>query len=186
MKHDALDDALATEAALFALDALDPEKAAAYRAHLDAGCVVCAAEVESLRRVGSALALDAEPATPPAAVRQRLLARVAAPPAEIPPYHFVTADEGRWIRVAPGILRKDLAPEPGGRSRSYLIRMEAGAVGGVHTHVDVEHCLVVAGDFLTGGRTLHAGDYHRAAPGSTHTGNSTVGGCLLLIIEADA
>jgi len=186
MKHAVLDEALAAEAALFALDALEPAEAAAYRAHLDAGCVVCAAEVESLRGVGSALALDAEPAVPPAAVRERLLAGVAAPPAELPPYHFLTADEGRWIRLAPGIFRKDLAPEPGGRSRSYLIRMEPGAVGSVHRHAAVEHCLVVEGDFQTGGRTLHAGDYHRAARGSTHAGNRTVGGCLVLIVEAEA
>jgi len=186
MKHDVLDESLAAEAALFALDALEPEKAAAYRAHLDAGCVVCAAEVESLRQVGSALALDAEPATPPAAVRRRLLARIAAPPAEIPPYHFVTADEGRWIRIASGIFRKDLALEPGRRSRSYLIRMEPGAVGSVHMHAAVEHCLVVEGDFETGGRMLRAGDYHRAARGSTHAGNRSVGGCLVLIVEADA
>ena len=53
MKHAVLDEALAAEAALFVLDTLDPGEAAAYRAHLDAGCVVCAAEVESLRRVHS-------------------------------------------------------------------------------------------------------------------------------------
>ena len=186
MKHAVLDEALAAEAALFALGTLEPGEAAAYRAHLDAGCVVCAAEVESLLRVGSALALDAEPATPSAAVRERLLARIAAPPAEIPPYHFLTADEGRWMRLAPGIFRKDLSPEPGGRSRSYLVRMEPGAVGTMHTHAAVEHCLVVEGDFQTGGRMLRAGDYHRAARGSTHAGNSTVGGCLVLIVEADA
>lgn len=186
MKHAELDDALATEAALFALDALEPDEAAAYRAHLAAGCVVCAGEVEALRAVADDLALDAEPAVPSAAVRERLLTRVAAPPAEIPAYHFLTADEGRWLRVAPGIFRKDLAPEPAGRSPSYLIRMEPGAVGGVHTHAAVEHCLVVEGDFQTGGRALHAGDYHRAARGSTHAGNSSAGGCLLLIVEADA
>jgi anti-sigma factor ChrR (cupin superfamily) len=186
MTHAVLDEALAAQAALFALGALEPGEAAAYRAHLEAGCAVCAAEVETLRDVAGALALDAEPAAPPAGVRERLLARAAAPPAEIPRYHFLTADEGRWIRVAPGIFRKDLAPEPTGRSRSYLIRMEPGAVGGVHTHAAVEHCLVVEGDFQTGGRMLHAGDYHRAARGSTHAGNSTVGGCLVLIVEAEA
>ena len=186
MKHAMLDDALAAEVALFALDALAPDHAVAYRAHLDTGCAVCAAEVAALRDVAAALALDAEPAMPSAGLRERLLARVAAPPSEIPAYHFLTADEGRWIRVAPGIFRKDLAPEPAGRSRSYLIRMEPGAVGGVHAHAAVEHCLVVEGDFRTAGRTLHAGDYHRAARGSTHAGNTSAGGCLLLIVEADA
>jgi anti-sigma factor ChrR (cupin superfamily) len=100
--------------------------------------------------------------------------------------HFLSAGEGRWSRVAPGILRKDLAPEPDGPSRSYLIRMEPGAVGGVHTHAAVEHCLVIEGDFSTAGRTLGPGDYHRAARGSEHAGNTTAGGCLLLIVEASA
>jgi anti-sigma factor ChrR (cupin superfamily) len=185
MTHAVLDDALAAQAALFALDALPPAEAAAYRAHLDAGCAVCAAEVEALRGAAGALAFAAEPVAPPAPVRERLLTRVAARPAELPAYHFLTADEGRWIRVSPGIFRRDLAPEPTGGSRSYLIRMEPGAVGGVHTHANVEHCLVVEGDFRTGGRTLHAGDYHRAARGSIHQGNSTIGGCLVLIVEGE-
>ena len=64
--------------------------------------------------------------------------------------------------------------------------MEPGAVGTMHTHAAVEHCLVVEGDFQTGGRMLRACDFHRAARGSTHAGNSTVGGCLVLIVEAEA
>jgi hypothetical protein len=39
---------------------------------------------------------------------------------------------------------------------------------------------------VEGARALRAGDYHRAAAGSTHAGNSTVGGCLVLIVEAEA
>jgi quercetin dioxygenase-like cupin family protein len=186
MRHAMLDDALAADAALYALDALDPDETAAYRAHLDAGCAVCRAEVDALHAVASDLGLHAPPVAPPVALRERLLARAAAPPPELPAYHFLTAEEGRWIRIAPGIFRKDLASEPDGRSRSYLIRMEPGAVGGVHTHATVEHCLVVEGDFQTAGRALRAGDYHRAARGSTHAGNSTVGGCLVLIVEAEA
>lgn len=186
MRHERLDDVLTAQAAMYALGALEADESAAYRAHLDAGCLVCAEEVATLRAVAGMLALAAAPAAPPAGVRERLLARVAAPAATLPPYHFLRADEGRWIRIAPGIFRKDLAPEPDGRSRSYLIRMEPGAVGGMHTHAAVEHCLVVEGDIHTGGTTLHAGDYHRAARGSTHARNSTVGGCLVLIVEADA
>jgi anti-sigma factor ChrR (cupin superfamily) len=184
--HTRLDERLTEQAALYALGALAAEEAAAYRAHLETGCVVCRAEVDAVRDVACALGLTAEPAAPPAAVRERLLARAAAPPAALPAYHFVAADQGNWIRVAPGILRKDLAPEPGSPSRSYLIRMEPGTVGGVHTHAAVEHCLVIEGDFRTAGRLLHAGDYHRAARGSAHAGNTTAGGCLLLIVEADA
>ena len=76
--------------------------------------------------------------------------------------------------------------EPGTHSRSYFIRMDPGAVGSVHTHGHVEHCLVVEGDFQVAGRKMRAGDYHRAGRGSIHVGNRTVGGCLLLLVESDA
>ena len=182
--HTALDEELAAEAALYALDALAPDVAATYRSHLEAGCTVCRAAVATLRGVTDDLLLDAEPIAPPLGVRERILGRVTAPPPALGTYHFLAADEGKWIRVAPGISRKDLAPEPDGRSRSYLIRMEPGAVGGVHTHAAVEHCLVIEGDVTTAGRVLRAGDYHRAAQGSAHAGNSSSAGCLLLIVEA--
>jgi anti-sigma factor ChrR (cupin superfamily) len=184
--HTVLDDGLAAEAALYALDALAPDAAAAYRGHLDAGCTVCRAAVAALRGVTDALLLEAVPVAPPPGVRERILGRATAAPPALGTYYFLAADEGKWIRIAPGISRKDLAPEPDGRSRSYLIRMEPGAVGGVHTHAAVEHCLVIEGDFTTAGRVLHAGDYHRAAQGSAHAGNSTSNGCLLLIVEAAA
>lgn len=186
MPHTCLDDELAAQAALYALGALDADQAAAYRVHLDAGCAPCAAEVLRARDVADAIGLAAPPAPPPPGLRARLLGRVAAPAPALPALHFLAADEGRWARLSPGIFRKDLAPEPDGRSRSYLIRMEPGAVGGPHQHAAVEHCLVVEGDFQAAGRSLRAGDYHRAARATTHAGNHTVGGCLLLIVEAEA
>jgi anti-sigma factor ChrR (cupin superfamily) len=97
-------------------------------------------------------------------------------------YVFVPADAGTWITVAPGIERKDLAG--GASSRSYLIRMAPGTVGGRHEHAANEHCLVLDGDFAVAGRRMAAGDFHLAAAGSAHDGNRTDGGCLLLVVEA--
>jgi len=99
-------------------------------------------------------------------------------------YRFALAGDGDWRAVAPGIFRRDLGEDPASGSRSYLIRMEPGARGGRHVHASAEHCLVLEGDFEVAGRRLRPGDFHLAAPGSVHEHNTTVGGCLVLIVEA--
>lgn len=174
MIHATLDDTLRDEAAAYVLGTLAPAVAGAYRAHL-ATCAVCSDEVASLAGPTAALSFAPPPISPPADVRARLLASARG-------FVFVPRDEGTWTTVAPGIERKDLAT--GAASRSYLIRMAPGAVGGRHEHVANEHCLVLDGDFRVAGRQLAAGDFHLAAAGSAHEGNRTDGGCLLLIVEA--
>ena len=63
-------------AAPYALGALDPEERARFETHL-AVCAVCRAEVRSLKEVAVLLAESAPAATPPAALRERVL-RVAS------------------------------------------------------------------------------------------------------------
>jgi anti-sigma factor RsiW len=67
------DEELHELAALFALDALDPEDDRAFERHLH-GCVRCRREVESLREAAGALAYAADPAKPPAGLYERMLA----------------------------------------------------------------------------------------------------------------
>lgn len=177
MTHGGLDDA---HLALWALGLLDAAEAADVAAHL-AGCRVCAAEAEALRDVGNELALSATPQAPPPGLRDRV--RDAAR-ADRQAYRFTAAGDDGWRVVADGIYRRDLGDDATSRSRSYLIRMDAGARGGRHVHASAEHCLVLDGDFEVAGRLLHPGDFHLAAPGSVHEGNTTTGGCLLLIVEA--
>lgn len=59
-------------AAPYALGALDPEERARFEAHM-AGCAVCRGEVQSLREVAALLANAAPAATPPPALRERIL-----------------------------------------------------------------------------------------------------------------
>jgi anti-sigma factor ChrR (cupin superfamily) len=172
--HDVLDDALRDDAAGYVLGTLEPAAASAYRLHLTT-CAVCRDEVASLSGPTATLAYAAPPEAPSADVRAHLLAAARG-------YVFVPSGAGTWSPVAPGIERKDLAS--GTASRSYLIRMAPGAVGGRHEHTANEHCLVLEGDFSVAGRRLAAGDFHLAAAGSAHAGNRTDGGCLLLIVEA--
>ncbi len=75
MTHDEIRQALPA----FALGALDPAEHAEVAAHV-ATCDACAAELAVEERVAANIGLDATPVTPPAALRARVLARVASEP----------------------------------------------------------------------------------------------------------
>src|SRR3977135_1153517 len=64
---------------IFALDALDGDEELEVRSHLEA-CQPCRMLLESHVQAAASLALAAEPVTPPAALRSRLMTAVAAPP----------------------------------------------------------------------------------------------------------
>ena len=68
------DDAVHDLTAAYALDALEPDEARGYERHL-AGCERCREELASLQATAGALAYGAEPARPPAALRERILAQ---------------------------------------------------------------------------------------------------------------
>jgi anti-sigma factor RsiW len=66
------DDAVHDLTAAYALDALEPDEVRGYEQHL-AGCERCREELASLQATAGALAYGAEPAQPPAALRERIL-----------------------------------------------------------------------------------------------------------------
>ncbi len=181
MRHVVLDDARREHLALWALGLLDADVAAAVAAHVGAGCAACAAEAAALRAVTDDLAHAAVPQDPPSRLRDRVRAAVEADRRD---YLFTRAGEGDWRTVAPGIARRDLGEDATTRSRSYLLRLNAGARAGRHVHAAAEHCLVIEGDVEVAGRVLALGDFHLAAPGTAHEGIATRGGCLLLIVES--
>jgi anti-sigma factor RsiW len=67
------DDAVHDLTAAYALDALEPDEARGYEAHL-AGCERCREELASLQSAAGALAYAVEPARPPESLRGRILA----------------------------------------------------------------------------------------------------------------
>ncbi|MFT4261868.1 MAG: anti-sigma factor [Nocardioides sp.] len=81
----------------YALDALDDAERAAFEEHL-AGCASCQAEVDGLREAAIALA-EIAPVTPPAHVRERLLASIATV-RPLPPEPPVVVPFGRAGRTA--------------------------------------------------------------------------------------
>ena len=72
-----MDNGLHDLTAPYALDALEPEEARVYEEHL-AGCAQCREELAALQETAGALAYGAEPAQPPAALRERILAAARA------------------------------------------------------------------------------------------------------------
>jgi anti-sigma factor ChrR (cupin superfamily) len=185
VKHTSVTDETRERAALHALGALSAEEAREFEAHLDDGCRVCAAERDAFAAVAAALALAPSPISPGPQARSRLLEEARAGRAARPAgFHFMRAQEGAWVELAPGILRKQLAGRPGEPPATYLVRLAPGAIVDAHTHGGVEHCYVLSGDLLVAGEHLVAGDYHEAPAASVHRNLRSEAGCLLLIVES--
>jgi quercetin dioxygenase-like cupin family protein len=61
--------------------------------------------------------------------------------------------------------------------------MEPGTVLDRHGHRGFEHCYVVAGSTIVGGRRMGPGDYSYAPRGSMHEPVPTDEGAVLFIVE---
>lgn len=195
MKRPARTDA--ANAAAFALGALAADEAAKLGQRIAASSAL-RDEVESLRAVTDELLLAADPVEPRAAVRHRLLARVAAeapgsgasaaatraqrPP--LPDMLFAFAPDAVWKDVAPGLQRRLLSR--GADATSYVLRVAPGATIPPHDHGCVEHLFIVSGSIDVDGTLCHAGDYHRAAQGTHHEAPYSVEGCVVLVVESVA
>jgi anti-sigma factor ChrR (cupin superfamily) len=188
MTHDDLPRAEEERLELVARHALgiaDPAERRLLERHLAQGCAECAAALQAMEATGGELAIAPEPVPVGASLRQRVLDAVdAAASAPGRGFHFVTAEEGEWRDVGPGVQRRKLGRDPVTRSVSYLVRVAPGASVPAHEHPASEHCWVIEGDFIVDGRTLHAGDYHRADVGTVHRSLRSVHGCTFLVMEA--
>lgn len=193
-------------AALYAAGALSPEAGAAFEAHLDGGCILCAAAVRDLNNAVLALADAAEPVAPSPQTRDKLLQRVsdgepaAAKPAPADPQVWKAwqsnaaaglftqrGDEAVWESVGiDGISIRRMFVDRERNQFTALVRMAPGTAYPRHLHNGPEECLVLQGDLRVGdtGIVLRQGDYQRAEPGSDHPIQSTENGCVLLIVSA--
>jgi anti-sigma-K factor RskA len=77
-------DEVRENAALYALGALSQLEARGFEVHLREGCEVCESELLQFEEVVGVLGLDAPEVGPPAALRSRLLSRIAGEPQEAP------------------------------------------------------------------------------------------------------
>src|SRR5262249_23306743 len=92
MTHDELRELLAVHA----LDALDPADRAELETHL-VSCPTCPTELTRLREAAGLIGLEEAPVTPPAALRTRILERVASGPTR---GAVIQPDPGIWRRFA--------------------------------------------------------------------------------------
>ena len=119
------------------------------------------------------------PVTPPAALRARLLARVAKS-GSVPDFRTLRDTDG-WRVLAPGLEYKLLAYNEHTDNKSFLLRAAPGSEFPAHAHAGDEECIVLEGEFTMGDLTLHAGDFHFAPRGSHHPNAHTRSGALVYL-----
>jgi len=151
------------------------------------------AELASFRDAAAAVAIG-QPSTPSpsAAVRAAVLAKIACTPQARPGgttrtdegFLFRFRDEGEWRPTpVPGLRVKLLSVSHDLGHRTILAELAPGASFPAHDHGGSEDLMVLSGDLVTEGRTLQAGDYLHAGPGTHHSTLVSPNGCVALIIE---
>lgn len=171
-------------------------------------------EIATLRAVADELLLAPPPVAPDPALRDSVLARVAAEAAGASraAAHAAgtspsTADAARagsaarhearpplpdlLFALEPDAVWKDIVPglqrrllSRGPDATSYVLRVAPGATIPAHDHACVEHLFVLSGSIDVDGTLCHAGDYHRAAQGTHHAMPYSAEGCVVLVVES--
>jgi anti-sigma factor ChrR (cupin superfamily) len=187
------------QAALFALGMLNETEQQQFAAEVRAS-----AELReflwSLARTVDRVALTAPRRAPPAALKDKLLARIEArpDPSPVPPrqtlaaalagLRFVPGSETSGWKPLPvrGAWIKLLSFEP---QRGYAVllgKLEPGVRYPAHTNAGPEDFFILTGDLHVSDRVLGPGDFHHADAGSFHQENYSVEGCTLLaVLTAD-
>jgi anti-sigma factor ChrR (cupin superfamily) len=144
-------------------------------------------DVESSHGIADELAQAGRRTSPPASLKDRLLARVAREPQEEKdPGHFtfVRTDALEWQDIGSGVSVKLVYFDPGGARLTTLMKMAPGSRYGGHVHAQVEEIYVLEGSCVCAGRLMQAGDYHRAEASSIHPDTLSEQGCLALIMTS--
>lgn len=95
------------------------------------------------------------------------------------------ADGARWERTAfEGVETRRLFVDPAHDRVTMLVRMAAGASYPPHRHKGPEECYVIEGDLRAGSMDMRSGDFKFSGVNSEDVRQSTVNGCLLLIVSS--
>jgi len=175
----------AEDAALYALGALPAEKTGAVELRLQSGCPFCAAQVKHFAAVAEHLTLSVKRVEPRPEVRQRLLLRLGEQektPDLSEHRKVVRGHDSPWLQMPiPGVEVRRLLGE-----KTFLVRLQPGAVFPKHEHPQAEQCYVLTGSITdSDGLTLHAGDFVVMSRGVTHEPIRSESGCTLFIAYAD-
>lgn len=128
-----------------------------------------------------AVAASADPVSPPAHVRERVLAAARTPGR----YTLRADDTGDWFDTPfAGIRGRVLAVDRTTQMATLVLRAQPGAVYPSHHHHGAEECYVIRGSILIDGQRLQAGDFHHADSGSDHGEITTLEGAEVIIVGA--
>jgi len=167
-------------ASLYALGLLDEAESSTFELHLKS-CLLCEAEVRDSGDLAVRLAGTIPPGTPPAGLRDRVLAETVLPRGVLA---LVRAGKMNWQPTAfTGVSVVRLYEDPARGELSSLVRMVPGAHYPSHRHASLEHCYVLEGDLIFEDHTLTAGDYSAGNPDADHTSATTKHGCLLFLVH---
>jgi anti-sigma factor ChrR (cupin superfamily) len=90
---------------------------------------------------------------------------------------------GEWqFGERPGELIRTLVNDPRGY-RTMLMQVEAGPMGSLHAHDEIEQIYVMDGDFYDDDASYGPGDFVLRMPGTLHRAGSK-SGCTMLIVYA--
>jgi anti-sigma factor ChrR (cupin superfamily) len=195
MSHHNSEEDTTLRAALHALGVLPEDEALAFQQHLDEGCTICLAEVESYQTTVGKLGLGAPRIEPPESVRDRLLQEIKRQPKlqlapalskqELGNSLTIRAGEGEWREKWKGVFIKRLFKDEMKGTVTTLYKMMPGASLPKHRHIGAEECFVLEGDYHINGEILRAGDYHCALPDSVDETLYTVGGTTFLLVTPE-
>ncbi|MDP0491916.1 MAG: cupin domain-containing protein [Verrucomicrobiota bacterium JB023] len=127
------------------------------------------------------------PVEPPAGLKEKIFAKIdeEAKPKVNKGYHFIGNDEGEWQSLPGGKIRlKTLSDDPAAGHALILLEADPGATFLPHAHKGTEEVYLVSGELTTAGRTLQAGDYLRAEPGTLHLPAKSETGCRAIMVTA--
>lgn len=124
----------------------------------------------------------ATPAVPSAETWTRLKARIAAEPKESERLPVTIRDhQGEWETQAPGVHIKLLNIDAASGARSFLLRLDPGAVLRAHQHLLDEECFMISGEAMVGDLLLRAGDYHLIPKTLPHGTTRSEKGALVFV-----
>ena len=192
IKHDRASADTANLASLYVLGTLTEDERSDFERHLEEGCAICNAEVESASSVLGALAGAAGSPTP-SRMRERFQARLNKNGKDESPN-----DRGILLRHAgvlisrtdsmqwrpgpfPGVWIKPLYLDQQQQRATSLVRMDPGTHYPSHRHNSAEEVFLLDGDFVLEGQVMRPGDYCNAQPDSIHGEGYTNAGCMFIL-----
>lgn len=130
------------------------------------------------------------PVAPSASVKAGLFAKIGldqtpAPEAQDFSFRPEREEDGEWEELpVKGARVRRLSDYDEDGHTVFMLELDPGTIFPSHVHKGAECAFVLSGDLEIEGRFLRAGDFSRAAPGTTHRSLYSRDGCRALLITS--